>query len=277
MQKQIKTMALFAGVLSMAAFCWAADKGAPAVKMAATNSSAKSAANMQAYLGIGVASLPPALVSHLPNVLADGTGVVVAEVAADSPAQKAGLKANDILTSYDDQRLYAPEQFVKLVRHDKPDRQVKLGVVHDGKTEEIKVALGEHSAVAGEQEHPLGMRGPMPMHTERPMTAAEEEAQWSSFDSLTLSRTDKDHFKAEIKYRDEKGRVETRDFQGTREQIRKDIEAQKDLPSNERQQLLRAVSMSRYPLETEFPYVEFIPNHGILWDFIGSESPARTY
>ena len=76
----------------------------------------KSADKMQAYLGVGVESLPTALTSQMPSVLSEGCGVLVADVAAGSPAEKAGLKQNDILISYDDQRLYSPEQFVKLVR-----------------------------------------------------------------------------------------------------------------------------------------------------------------
>ncbi len=231
---------------------------------------------MQAYLGVGVEPLPAALTSQMPSVLSEGCGVLVADIAAGSPAEKAGLKQNDILVSYDDQRLFAPEQFVKLVRYDKPDRQVKLGVVHDGKSEEIKVALGERTATQAEHQRQMEMSRPMSMmRTERPLTAEDENARWESFDSLTLSRTDKDHFKAEIKYRNEQGKLETRDFQGTREQIRKDIEAQKDLPTNERQQLLRATSLSSNPWEEAFPFVEFIPGNGILRDFIESAQQGR--
>ena len=49
-------------------------------------------------------SLPPALSSQLHNVLPSGQGVLVTEVAANSPAAKAGLKTNDVLVGYDDRR-----------------------------------------------------------------------------------------------------------------------------------------------------------------------------
>lgn len=273
MRQRVKTIWCAVGLISIAGICLAADK--PLMKMTATNSSMKSSAKMQGYLGIGVAPLPSALVSQLPNVLGQGYGVLVAEVAADSPAHKAGLKANDVLITYDDQRLYSPDQFVKLVHYDKPDRQVKLGVVHDGKSEDLKVDLGERPEVANQQEYPMGMH--WPMRTEKPMTAEEEEARWNSFDSLTLSRTGKDQFKAEIKFRNDSDKLETKDFQGTRDQIRKDINAQKDLPTNEREQLLRAISLSRNPWEAEFPYVEFNPNTGVLWDFIESGQPSSSH
>jgi membrane-associated protease RseP (regulator of RpoE activity) len=270
MRKELVTMSVFLGLVGAVLISDAADKNQSKMLPTATTVT-KTADKMQAYLGVGAEPMPEALTSQLPSLRGPGCGVLVAEVAVGSPAEKAGIKQNDILIGYDDQRLYAPEQFVKLVRYDKPDRQIKLGVIHDGKSEEIKVALGERAATATEQQYPMALTRPMPMmHAGQPATVADEAARWESFDSLTLSRTDKDHFKAEIKYRNEQGKLETRDFQGTREQIRKDIEAQKDLPTNERQQLLRATSLSSNPWEEAFPFVEFIPGNGVLRDFIES-------
>ena len=75
---------------------------------------------MQAYLGVGVEAVPSALEKQLPTL--NNQGVLIAEVAKDSPAQHAGLKPYDILVSYDDHQLYSPEQLVKLVQNDKPGR-----------------------------------------------------------------------------------------------------------------------------------------------------------
>jgi serine protease Do len=277
MRKELVAMSLFLGLLGAALVCYAADKNHSKMLPTATTVT-KAADKMQAYLGVGVESLPAALTSQMPSLLSEGCGVLVADVAVGSPAEKAGIKQNDILISYDDQRLYAPEQFAKLVRYDKPDRQVKLSVIHDGKSEEIKVALGERAATSAEHQYPMALTRPMSMmHAGQPATTDDEAARWESFDSLMLSRTDKDHFKAEIKYRNEQGKLETRDFQGTRDQIRKDIEAQKDLPTNERQQLLRATSLSSNPWEEAFPFVEFIPGNGVLRDFIESAQSAHQY
>jgi hypothetical protein len=137
--------------------------------------------------------------------------------------------------------------------------------------EHLEVKLGERAAGPAELREPVGWQ-PSQMRSLRPITGANEEEMWKSFDSLTLSRTDKDKFKAEIKYRDEQGKLETRDFKGTREQIRDDINAQRDLPANERQQLLRAISLSSNPWEAAFPYMEFIPNRGGLRDY-GNTGP----
>jgi serine protease Do len=95
-----------------------------------------------AYLGVDIESLHPALASHLPDALVNGQGVLVTYVSPDSPAQKAGLKSHDVLTTFDDQKLFAPEQFAKLVQHAKPQQEIALGIVRQGKTQKLNVALG---------------------------------------------------------------------------------------------------------------------------------------
>ncbi len=132
MYKPNVRMLTIGSALIIAALCCAAEK-----TWAATSSSSNSSGKTQAYLGIGVETLPQALISQMPKAFSEGSGVLVADVATDSPADKAGLKVNDVLVTYDDQRLYSPEQFVKLIRYDKPDRRVKLGVIHDGKLEVV--------------------------------------------------------------------------------------------------------------------------------------------
>ena len=48
------------------------------------------------------------------GVLPKGQGVLVVQVTPDTPAAKAGLRPRDILVNYDDQKLYSPEQLIKL-------------------------------------------------------------------------------------------------------------------------------------------------------------------
>jgi putative membrane protein len=99
-----------------------------------------------AYLGISVEALQPDRAKQLPEQ--KGRGVEVAEVFKGSPAELAGLKAHDVLVRYDDQHLYAPEQLVKLVRHDKPGRVVVLEVISSDKHRMVKVTLGQYPVVA---------------------------------------------------------------------------------------------------------------------------------
>ena len=63
----------------------------------------------------------------------DGTGCSRCEYAQGLPGLESGLRRYDILLSYDDQRLHAPEQLIKLVRSDTPGRKVKMRLVRAGR------------------------------------------------------------------------------------------------------------------------------------------------
>jgi len=224
------------------------------------------ATKTQAYLGLGIAPLHRSLISHLLELIGDNRGVLVAEVVAGSPADEAGLEQDDILLGYDDQKVYAPEQLIKLVQNDQPGREVTLETIHAGKRRKIKVTLGEQQIVAPAAHARRASRW-LPEGPLRRLTEAEREARWGSFDSMSLSRVGDDQFKAEIKYRDDNGKIETHTFQGTREELRNDIEGEKDLPANERNHLLRSLDLARRPFDLEFPVMPLIRDDGVLWDF----------
>ena len=160
------------------------------------------------YLGIGVESLHPALVMHLPETLLDGQGVIITHVAADSPAAKAGLKAHEILVVYDGQKLFSPEQLVKLVHADKPGHKAKVDVVQDGKLKSLEVTLGEQPKTIGKQARAQRWweRFPQIPLQIPSLQDADSKKSWKSFDSLTLKKLDGDRFKAEIEYLDDKVR-----------------------------------------------------------------------
>jgi serine protease Do len=78
--------------------------------------------------------------------LASPRGVVVSAVEVDSPAAKAGLKENDVITQYDGQTVEGTLQFRRLVRETPPGRSVTLGISRGGATEKVTVELGDRSA-----------------------------------------------------------------------------------------------------------------------------------
>jgi membrane-associated protease RseP (regulator of RpoE activity) len=262
MKKRL-TLLLIVGFLSSAMVCLAVEakeKKAPKEKGPPVTSE-QPTGEVQAYLGIGIEPVHPALLSHLLDLIGEGGGVSVGQVAEGSPAAKAGLKMYDVLTSYDGQKITSPEEFVKLVQADKPGREVKLNLIRAGKAEEVKVTLGEHQVAATPEAH-RAFRVPL-----KRLTPEEREARWSSFDSMTLTRVDKDRFKAEVKYRDDQGKVDSRTFEGSRDEIRKAIDGEKDLPANERAHLLRALDMPGHPVEFDFPGFRVTPEGGVMWDF----------
>jgi len=105
------------------------------------------------YLGIGVEPLHPAFHRHLPDSLIEGQGIMVASISRDSPADQAGLRTHDILTSFEDQKLFSGDQLVKLVRAAKPGQKVKLHFVRAGKLESLSVKLGEQPQHLADQDH----------------------------------------------------------------------------------------------------------------------------
>jgi serine protease Do len=69
-------------------------------------------------------------------------GVFVREVSSDSPASKAGLKAGDVITEFNGQRVEGAVQFRRLVRETPAGRTVQLTVWRDGRAQTLSAQLG---------------------------------------------------------------------------------------------------------------------------------------
>ncbi len=69
-------------------------------------------------------------------------GVLVTSVEKDSPADKAGLRANDLITEYNGQRVEGTVQFRRMIRETPAGRTVQLTLWRDGRTQTVSVALG---------------------------------------------------------------------------------------------------------------------------------------
>jgi len=59
-------------------------------------------------------------------------GVLVDDVDADSPAEKAGLKKGDVIVEFDGERVRSVRQFTRLVSETPGGRTVNAGVMRDG-------------------------------------------------------------------------------------------------------------------------------------------------
>jgi hypothetical protein len=94
-----------------------------------------------AFLGVRTAPVPPSLRPHVD--LPPGVGLVVEAVEPESPASAAGLQQYDILHKLGDQLLINTDQFSTLIRMNKPDTEITLSVVRQGKPLEVKAKLVE--------------------------------------------------------------------------------------------------------------------------------------
>jgi serine protease Do len=66
-------------------------------------------------------------------------GVVIEDVEADSPAQKAGFKAADIVVEFDGERVRSTRQFTRLVQETPQGRSVQAAVTRDGQRVSLSV------------------------------------------------------------------------------------------------------------------------------------------
>jgi len=93
------------------------------------------------YLGVSLQEVTPALARGL-GVSAE-RGVVVGDVAPDSPAARAGLKRGDVILAVDGKPVDDVGRFRNLVAGTAPGTTLKLTVLRDGREQTLDVALGE--------------------------------------------------------------------------------------------------------------------------------------
>jgi serine protease Do len=93
------------------------------------------------YLGVGLDEVTPETVSRLK--LKAERGAVVVDVAADSPASKAGLPVNEVIVRWDGEEIESAIQLSRLRRETPPGRTVRLGIVREGREMEVSVQLAE--------------------------------------------------------------------------------------------------------------------------------------
>jgi serine protease Do len=92
------------------------------------------------WLGVTIAEVTPEKAKELR--LPAERGVLVTAVTDDSPAAKAGLKVNDVITEYNGQRVEGTTQFRRLLQETPPGRTVQLTVWRDGRAQQISAELG---------------------------------------------------------------------------------------------------------------------------------------
>jgi C-terminal processing protease CtpA/Prc len=70
-------------------------------------------------------------------------GVVLSSIVQESPAAKAGLKENDVVTEINGQRVEGAAQFRRMIREIPAGRTVQLTVWRDGHAQTVSVTLGK--------------------------------------------------------------------------------------------------------------------------------------
>ncbi|HUK53307.1 MAG TPA: PDZ domain-containing protein [Candidatus Binatia bacterium] len=88
-------------------------------------------------------------------------GVLVTRVTEDSPAAKAGLKVNDVITEFDGQRVEGTAALERMVREVPPGRSVPITVWRDGSAQTLRAELSARRGMAGRDgENRVYVTGP---------------------------------------------------------------------------------------------------------------------
>jgi serine protease Do len=95
---------------------------------------------VRGFLGVVIQDLTSELAESFD--IEQSRGALIAQVTADSPAQKAGLKAGDVIVSYQGKPVKDIGSFRNRVSQTPPDSRAKLTVIRDGERREIDVTIG---------------------------------------------------------------------------------------------------------------------------------------
>lgn len=92
-------------------------------------------------------------------------GVGVTQVVKDSPAEKAGLKKDDVILRFEGESVTSARKLTRLVGEASADQAVRLTISRGGSEQEVSATLGKHDGmqnVFGGAMSPGVLRGTMP-------------------------------------------------------------------------------------------------------------------
>ena len=118
------------------------------------------------YLGVQAQAVTPQIAKGLNLPASLGTppsGALVANVTSASPAEKAGIKPGDVITSINGEKIATPRDLAIKVADVSPDSDAKLTYLRDGNSQTVDVHVGnlgkDGSSPAGNDNGQPGSQG----------------------------------------------------------------------------------------------------------------------
>jgi len=136
--KAWKTAALAAALVTAAALGAALTPAARAQVRVARTQAPRALEVLTGGTRIGV-SVRDVEDSDAKGVKPPSTGIVVEEVSADSPAEKAGVRKADVFVEFDGERVRSVRQFTRLVQETPAGRTVQAAVLRDGQRTTLSI------------------------------------------------------------------------------------------------------------------------------------------
>lgn len=113
------------------------------------------------YLGVYLSDVAAGDVERLD--LDRERGALIERVSEDGPAQKAGIRGEDVIVTWNGSPVESAAQLQRLVRETPAGRTVQLGVVRDGRNRNVEVTLGARESMV----RSWSFRGPDPEQMEK--------------------------------------------------------------------------------------------------------------
>jgi serine protease Do len=95
------------------------------------------------YLGVYLEEVTPERTKELG--LKEERGAVVMKVVAESPAEKSGLKENDVIVSFNGRRVDSVRELQRLLNETPADRSVQIEVIRAGSRQTLATTLAKRS------------------------------------------------------------------------------------------------------------------------------------
>jgi serine protease Do len=96
------------------------------------------------YLGVQTRDIDPDIRGLL-KLAPDSRGVLVIRAERATPAARAGLRKDDVITSIDGQPVTSSVQFNRLVAAKPPAAKIVLKIIRDGREYTLNAEIGEES------------------------------------------------------------------------------------------------------------------------------------
>jgi serine protease Do len=133
---------------------------------------------IRGWLGLMIQDLTPDLAKSF-NIK-ETKGVLVANVMADSPAAKAGLKQGDVIVRFDGKALENSRELSRMAAATAPNNRVRIDIIRDGTPKTVEVTVGTMPSEEGQAAAPQAERNKWGLTVQQ---LTPELAQHLGFDS----------------------------------------------------------------------------------------------
>lgn len=151
----------------------------------------------RAYLGVSILDLSEQLGEYFGA--SKGKGALIEKVESDSPAEKAGLRAGDVIIAMDGKRIKSYEDVTEFLADAKPGDAARVTVLRDRQETTLEVTLGEPDDTRTFQILRRGKRLPPQWHALPEDDGNVRVYRFKNGEALDLSTGELDELREEMK------------------------------------------------------------------------------